>query len=41
MLKNKIGDIGAKYLGLGLSKLILLRYLFYDFGNYFSNIFVL
>ena len=25
ILKNKIGDIGTKYLGLGLSKLIKLN----------------
>ena len=30
MLKNKIGDIGAKYLGLALSKLIKLIYLYLD-----------
>ena len=30
---NKIGDIGAKYFGLCLSKLILLRYLNFDFGS--------
>ena len=30
---NKIGDIGAKYLGLCLSKLILLIYLEIDFES--------
>jgi hypothetical protein len=32
-LVNKIGNIGAKYLGLGLSKLIKLTYLYFDIGN--------
>ena len=36
---NKIGNIGAKYLGLGLYKLIKLNNLELDFN--FSNIFVL
>ena len=31
-MKNKIRDIGTKYLGLGLYKLILLTYLFFDIG---------
>jgi len=30
---NKIGDIGAKYFGLGLSKLILLTYLNFRFES--------
>ena len=31
-MKNNIGNIGTKYLGLGLSKLIKLTYLFLDFS---------
>ena len=36
---NKIGDIGAKYLALGLSKLIKLTNLFLELYNkyYFDN----
>ena len=30
LLENKIGYIGTKYLGLGLSKLIKLTYLYFD-----------
>ena len=32
--KNKIGDIGAKSLGIGLSKLIKLTYLLFHFYYY-------
>ena len=32
---NKIGDIGAKYLGLGLSKLIKLTNLYLYLRKYF------
>ena len=32
-LRNKIGDIGAKYFRLGLYKLILLTYLKFDFSS--------
>ena len=33
--ENKIGDIGAKYLGLGLSKLNKLTYLNFAINNLF------
>ena len=35
IIENKIGDIGTKYIGLGLSKLILLSYLklYLDFSK--------
>ena len=36
-LFNKIGDIGIKYLGLGLSKLIKLINLILYLEKYFSN----
>ena len=36
-MKNKIGDIGAKYIGLGLSKLIKLTYLFLNVILYLRN----
>ena len=38
ILQNKIGDLGTKYLGLGLSKLIKLNYLeFYLYQKVSSN----
>ena len=36
-LNNKICDIGIKYLGLGLSKLIKLNYLKLEFSFIFNN----
>ena len=38
-LSNKIGDIGTKYLGLGLSKLIKLIYLNINLKYLFKIIF--
>ena len=33
MFGNKIGDLGTKYLALGLSRLIKLTYLKFDLGK--------